>query len=243
MFVAAGDVKETDGVMRMEGSDFMNIAIDGPAGAGKSSIAKLVAKEMGFVYVDTGAMFRAMAYFFLNHGIDPGDGAAVAENCDGISIRMEYQDGAQHIYLNGTDVSSEIRQEEVGKAASVVAKYPVVRTRLLALQRTMAAENDVIMDGRDIGTVVLPDAEAKIYLTASSRVRAERRFKELRDKGEECDLEKIEADIIARDEQDMNREVAPLKQAEDAVLVDTSEMSMPEVAARIREIAAGRAAE
>ncbi len=215
----------------------MNIAIDGPAGAGKSSIAKLVAKEMDFIYVDTGAMFRAMAYYFLSSGIDTRDEEAVSAGCSSIRIQIEYQEGVQHIYLNDTDVSSEIRKEEVGKNASVVAKYPVVRTKLLELQRAMAAENNVIMDGRDIGTVVLPDAEAKIFLTASSRVRAERRYKELTEKGEDCDLDRIEADIIARDEQDMNREIAPLKAADDAVLVDTSYMTIPEVVAAIRGIA------
>lgn len=215
----------------------MNIAIDGPAGAGKSSIAKLVAKEMDFIYVDTGAMFRAMAYYFLSSGIDTQDEEAVSAGCPSIRIRIEYQEGAQHIFLNDTDVSSEIRKEEVGKNASVVAKYPEVRTKLLELQRAMAAENNVIMDGRDIGTVVLPDAEAKIFLTASSRVRAERRYKELTEKWEDCDLDRIEADIIARDEQDMNREIAPLRAADDAVLVDTSYMTIPEVVAAIRGIA------
>lgn len=219
------------------GGIIVKIAIDGPAGAGKSSIAKIVAKEMNFIYVDTGAMFRAMAYYCLSHGIDTGDEAAVAAGCDDITIAIRYEDGVQHIYLNDADVSGEIRQEEVGKNASVVAKYPVIRTKLLELQRAMAASQDVIMDGRDIGTVVLPDAETKIFLTASARVRAQRRYKELQEKGEDCDLEKIEADIIARDEQDMNREIAPLRQAEDAVLVDTSDLTIPEVVAKIREIA------
>lgn len=215
----------------------MNIAIDGPAGAGKSSIAKRVAEELSFVYVDTGAMFRTMAYYFLQNGIDTADEAAVAENCDKIEIRIEYRDGEQHIFLNEKDVSSEIRKEEVGKNASVVAKYSVVREKLLQLQRKMAEVNDVIMDGRDIGTVVLPDAEVKIFLTASSRVRAERRYKELTEKGENCNLDEIERDIIARDEQDMNREIAPLKQAEDAVLVDSSFMTIDEVVETIQKIA------
>ena len=200
----------------------MKIAIDGPAGAGKSSIAKLVAKKLSFVYVDTGAMFRTVAYYFLSQGKDPSDAEMVTEECEKISISIEYKDGAQHIFLDGTDVSTEIRQEEVGKNASVVAKNQAVRNRLLALQRQMAEKQDVIMDGRDIGTVVLPDAQVKIYLTASASVRAERRYKELVEKGETCNLKKIEEDIIARDEQDMNREIAPLKQAEDAVLVDSS---------------------
>ena len=214
----------------------MKIAIDGPAGAGKSSIAKLVAKKLSFVYVDTGAMFRTVAYYFLSQGKDPSDAEMVTEECEKISISIEYKDGAQHIFLDGTDVSTEIRQEEVGKNASVVAKNQAVRNRLLALQRQMAEKQDVIMDGRDIGTVVLPDAQVKIYLTASASVRAERRYKELVEKGETCDLKKIEEDIIARDEQDMNREIAPLKQAEDAVLVDSSHMTIEEVVDKIIEI-------
>ncbi len=215
----------------------MNIAIDGPAGAGKSSIARLVAKEMSFIYVDTGAMFRTMAYYFLKNGIDTSDEETVNTGCDRIDIRIEYQNDDQHIFLNGTDVSNEIRQEEVGKNASVVARYNKVRAKLLELQRQMAASYDVIMDGRDIGTVVLPDAEVKIFLTASSGVRAKRRYNELRQKGIDCNLKEIERDIIARDEQDMNREIAPLKQAEDAVLVDTSDMTIDEVVERIKNIA------
>lgn len=214
----------------------MKIAIDGPAGAGKSSIAKLVAKKLSFVYVDTGAMFRTVAYYFLSQGKDPSDAEMVTEECEKISISIEYKDGAQHIFLDGTDVSTEIRQEEVGKNASVVAKNQAVRNRLLALQRQMAEKQDVIMDGRDIGTVVLPDAQVKIYLTASASVRAERRYKELVEKGETRNLKKIEEDIIARDEQDMNREIAPLKQAEDAVLVDSSYMTIEEVVDKIIEI-------
>lgn len=205
-------------------------------GAGKSSIAKLVAKKLSFVYVDTGAMFRTVAYYFLSQGKDPSDAEMVTEECEKISISIEYKDGAQHIFLDGTDVSTEIRQEEVGKNASVVAKNQAVRNRLLALQRQMAEKQDVIMDGRDIGTVVLPDAQVKIYLTASASVRAERRYKELVEKGETCNLKKIEEDIIARDEQDMNREIAPLKQAEDAVLVDSSYMTIEEVVDKIIEI-------
>lgn len=215
----------------------MNIAIDGPAGAGKSSIARLAAKKMNYVYVDTGAMFRTMAYYFLTHDVDPMEEEQVNANCDKIRIEVAYHAGEQHIFLNGEDVSREIRREEVGNTASVVAKYTKVRNKLLELQRGLAASTDVIMDGRDIGTVVLPDAECKIYLTASSRVRAERRYKELQEKGETCDLDQIEADIIARDEQDMNRETAPLRQAEDAILVDSSNMTIDEVVSRIIELA------
>ena len=214
----------------------MNIAIDGPAGAGKSSIAKLVAKELSYVYVDTGAMFRAMAYFFLSRGLDVYDEDIIREHCAKIQVGIEYPEGIQHILLNGMDVSEEIRKEQVGKAASVVARYEIIREKLLELQRKLASEQDVIMDGRDIGTVVLPDAQVKIYLTASSAVRAERRYKELTDKGETCDLAEIEKGIIARDTQDMNREIAPLRQAEDAVCLDTSDLTIPEVVEKIKEI-------
>lgn len=215
----------------------MNIAIDGPAGAGKSSIAKLVAKKMNYVYVDTGAMFRTMALYFLKQQLDTTDKTVVEQNCGDIQIRMEYQNGEQHIFLGDEDVSLDIRKEEVGKQASVIAKYPVVRTKLLNLQRELAARNNVIMDGRDIGTVVLPDAECKVYLTASPHVRAMRRYKELQEKGQICELEVIEADIIARDNEDMNREIAPLTQAADAFLVDSSDMSIEEVVAKICELA------
>ena len=215
----------------------MKIAIDGPAGAGKSSIAKMLAKELNFVYVDTGAMFRAIALFFLNQNIDPGNEQAVKERIDEIQIRLGYEDGEQKIFLNGEDVSGVIRREEVGKNASTVAKNQAVRTKLLDLQREIANDGDVIMDGRDIGTVVLPDAEVKIYLTASVEVRAKRRYKELEAKGEHCVLSDIEKDIEARDEQDMNRKISPLKKADDAVLVDTSDMTIAEVVKKIREIA------
>lgn len=220
----------------------MNIAIDGPAGAGKSSIARLVAKKLNYVYVDTGAMFRTMAYYFLTHDIDPKKEESVNANFDAIHIEIQYEDGDQHIFLNGEDVSQAIRQEKVGETASIIAKYTKVREKLLDLQRKLAASTDVIMDGRDIGTVVLPDAPCKIYLTASPRVRAMRRYKELVEKGVDCDLDQIEKDIIERDEQDMNREIAPLRQAEDAVLLDSSDLSIDEVVDRIMELAerAGR---
>lgn len=214
----------------------MNIAIDGPAGAGKSSIAKLVAKKLSFVYVDTGAMFRTMAYYFLTHGIDTKDEEAVSKACEEIQIRISYEDGVQHVFLGGQDVSEEIRKEEVGKNASVIAPYAKVREKLLSLQRKMASETQVIMDGRDIGTVVLPDADVKIFLTASAKVRANRRYLELQEKGEVCDIDEIEKDIIARDERDMNREIAPLKQAEDAFLLDSSDMTIDEVVEKIMQI-------
>lgn len=211
----------------------MNIAIDGPAGAGKSSIAKLVAQKLSFIYVDTGAMYRTIALYFLKNGIEPSNQELVESRCDEIDIRLAHEDGSQQIYLNGERVSEEIRKEEVGNNASVVAAYGAVRKKLVALQQQIAAASDVIMDGRDIGTVVLPDAEVKIYLTASPAVRAERRYKELTEKGIDCDLKQIEKDIIARDEQDMNREISPLRQAEDAVLVDSSDMTIEEVVERI----------
>lgn len=218
----------------------MNIAIDGPAGAGKSTIAKLTAKKLSFVYIDTGAMYRTMAYYFLKHGIDTGEEKAVAEHCEEIEIRIAYEDGEQQIFLNEVNVSKEIRGEEVGNQASVVAAHEVVREKLVALQRQMAASTDVIMDGRDIGTVVLPDAELKIYLTASSAVRADRRYKELQEKGVDCDRKKIEEDIILRDKQDMNREISPLKQAEDAVYLDSSDMTIDAVVEKIVTLAEGK---
>ena len=188
-----------------------------------------MAKKLSFVYLDTGAMYRTIALYVLKNQIAPSDEAAVVAKLDDIEITLSHKNGEQQIFLNGENVSKEIRKEEVGKTASVVAKYGKVREKLVSLQQKIASENDVIMDGRDIGTVVLPNAEVKIYLTAGSRVRAERRYKELQEKGETCDLDQIEKDIILRDEQDMNREISPLRQADDAVLVDSSDMSIEEV--------------
>ena len=215
-----------------------NIAIDGPAGAGKSTIAKTLAKELGFVYVDTGAMNRAMAYFFLQKGIDKDDEAGITAAVDGADVTIRYEDGAQQVLLNGENITGSLRTEQVGNMASATSIYPAVRTKLVALQQKLAKTTDVIMDGRDIGTCVLPDAQVKIYLTASVETRAARRYKELIEKGESADLEKIAADIEERDYRDMHREMSPLRQAEDAVLVDSSEMSIDEVVAVIREIAA-----
>lgn len=216
--------------------NIMNIAIDGPAGAGKSSIAKLVAERLSFIYIDTGAMYRTMALYFMNRGIDTKDQMLVESRCGEIDIQIHYENGEQQIFLNGENVSVEIREEQVGNEASVVASYGKVREKFVALQRSMAASSDVIMDGRDIGTVVLPNADVKIYLTASSAVRAERRYKELTEKGAVCDLKKIEEDIKIRDYQDMNREISPLKQAEDAVLVDSSDMTIDQVIEEIVSI-------
>lgn len=206
-----------------------NIAIDGPAGAGKSTIAKMVAKKLNFIYVDTGAMYRAIALYLLRSGIDTANEAAVSEAVKNADITIRYQDGSQQVILNGEDVSGKIRTEEVGNTASATSVYPAVRAHLLELQRSLAASQNVIMDGRDIGTCILPDAEAKIYLTASSRVRALRRYKELTEKGTMCNLEEIEQDIIDRDYRDMHREIAPLTQAADAVLLDSSEMTIDQV--------------
>lgn len=210
-----------------------NVAIDGPAGAGKSTIAKAVAKKLNLIYVDTGAMYRAMALYMLRHGVNLQDTEKIIENCKETDITIRYEDGVQVVLLNGENVNAFLRTEEVGKAASAVSAIPQVRKKLVELQHKLAAESDCIMDGRDIGTCVLPNAQTKIYLTASSEVRAKRRYDELVAKGEECDLEQIRADIEERDYRDMHREVSPLKQAEDAILVDTSEMTVDEVIEKI----------
>ena len=205
------------------------IAIDGPAGAGKSTIARRVARLKNFIYVDTGAMYRAMAYYLYQQKVNPQDEKAVSEKCQGAHITIQYIDGEQVVLLNGENVNPYLRTEEVGNMASVTSKNPKVRERLTLLQKELAAQNDVVMDGRDIGTCVLPHADVKIYLTASVEVRAKRRYDELMAKGEQCDIQQIEEDIAKRDEQDMNREIAPLKRAEDAVLVDSSYMTIDEV--------------
>ena len=210
-----------------------NIAIDGPAGAGKSTIAKMAAKKLDFIYVDTGAMYRAMALYFLRREIDAKDEKKIAEACEHINVTIAYQEGEQQVLLNGENVNAFIRTEEVSMMTSNTSKYPAVREKLLYLQRELAAANNVIMDGRDIGTCVLPDAELKIYLTASASERAKRRYLEQKDRGVESDLAQIERDIIARDEQDMNREIAPLKQADDAIYLDTSDMTIEEVVTKI----------
>ena len=188
---------------------------------------------MKFVYVDTGAMYRAMALYFIKNGIRPEDGEKISEKCRNADITICHVDGEQVVLLDGENVNERIRTEEVGNMASVSSVNPEVRKKLVELQQSLARRVDVVMDGRDIGTCVLPDADVKIYLTASSAVRAKRRYEELRAKGVECDLKKIEQDIIERDERDMNRELSPLRQAEDAVLVDSSDMTIEEVAEKI----------
>lgn len=214
----------------------MNIAIDGPAGAGKSTIARLAAKELGFVYVDTGAMYRAIALYLLDNKTDIYNEEELKRALSHININIVYENNVQHVFLDLVDVSEEIRSEKVGNMASTSSALSPVREKLLDLQRDIAAKNDVIMDGRDIGTNILPNAELKIYLTASVDVRAKRRFDELKLKGENPDLEDIKKGIETRDYQDMNRDIAPLKQAEDAVLIDSSDMTIAEVVDKIIDL-------
>lgn len=205
-----------------------NIAIDGPAGAGKSTIAKKIANKLGYIYVDTGAMYRAMALYLLRENIDPSETAKIDAKCEEADITIGYENGEQIVYLNGENVNGLIRTEEVGNMASASSPNPNVRKKMVKLQKKMAASKDVVMDGRDIGTCVLPEAQVKVYLTADSRVRAQRRYKELMAKGVPCDLDTIEQDIIERDHQDMTRENSPLTQAADAVLIDSSHMTIDE---------------
>ena len=212
-----------------------NIAIDGPAGAGKSTIAKKLAADLGYVYVDTGAMYRAMAYYFLQNHIDASDEQAIAAACPKVDVTIQYMGGEQQVILNGENVTGLIRTEEVSKMASVTSANPAVRATLLDLQRDLAAKEDVLMDGRDIGTNILPHAQLKIYLTASVETRAKRRFLEQQEKGDTHTLEEIEEEIRDRDQRDMSREIAPLRQAEDAILVDSSDLSIDEVVERIKE--------
>ena len=207
-----------------------SIAIDGPAGAGKSTIAKLIAKKKNYIYVDTGAMYRAMALFFLESGISADEQDKISNACKDVDVTISYENGEQVVWLNGRNVNGLIRTEEVGRMASASSVNKDVREKLVDLQRALAQKESVVMDGRDIGTCVLPNANVKVYLTASSRVRAVRRYEELQAKGEACDLDVIEKDIIERDYRDMHRDISPLKQADDAVLLDSSDMTIEEVA-------------
>lgn len=216
-----------------------NVAVDGPAGAGKSTIARLVAGKLGLIYVDTGAMYRAITVFLLREKVDLSDEKAVADKCGEADITIRYREDEQVVILNGENVNRLLRTEEVSRLTSVVSAQPAVREKLRSLQIRLAAESDCIMDGRDIGTCVLPNADVKIYLTASSAVRAERRYAEQCARGIACDLGQIQKDIEERDYRDMHREVAPLVQAPDAVLVDTSEMTIEEVAQHIISLCGG----
>jgi len=215
-----------------------SIAIDGPAGAGKSTIARMLAKEMGYYYVDTGAIYRTVAYFLDLLGISPKDVDGVTRYIDELTVEIEYdEDGKQHMLMNGMDVTDDIRTQDISQKASLVSAHAVVRETLLDMQRDMAKKHNVIMDGRDIGTVVLPKATVKIFLTASAEVRAKRRCDELIAKGQKAQYEKVLKEIQQRDYQDTHREVAPLKLARDSIKVDTSEMTIEEVVAAIRKIA------
>jgi cytidylate kinase len=213
-----------------------NVAIDGPAGAGKSTIAKIVAKEKGFVYVDTGAMFRALAIYFIRQGIKADEHEKISASLSGADVTIEYINGEQQVLLNGENVTPILRTEEVGNMASASSVNGDVRAKMKELQQKLAATTNVVMDGRDIGTVILPNAQVKVYLTASVEVRADRRYKELVEKGLEADLEKIKKDIEERDYRDMNRDIAPLRQAEDATLVDSSYLTIEESAAVIMNL-------
>ena len=215
----------------------ISIAIDGPAGAGKSTIAKALAKELGYHYVDTGAIYRTVAYFLDLLGISPKDVDGVERYIDELTIAIEYdEEGKQHMLMNGMDVSDEIRTQDISQKASLVSAHKVVRDMLLDMQRSVAKKHNVIMDGRDIGTVVLPKATVKIFLTASAEVRAKRRTDELTAKGQKVSYEQTLKDIQQRDYQDMNRPIAPLKQAKDAVLLDTSDLSVEQVIDRMKQI-------
>lgn len=212
------------------------IAIDGPSGTGKSTTAKILAKDLSFIYIDTGAMYRAVGLYCYRNNIDIDNEEDVIKSLDNIKINIFYKDGNQEIELNGEIVSKEIRENHISKCASVVSQYKEVRERLVALQQELAKKNSVIMDGRDIGTVVLPDADLKIYLVASNDVRAERRYKELIEKGQDVDLEKIKEELKERDFRDSNRENSPLKQADDAILLDNSNMTIEEVVEKVKQL-------
>ena len=219
----------------------INIAIDGPSGAGKSTVAKALAKELHFVYVDTGAMYRAIGVYVRGHGIDKNNADAVIAALPDISVSLDYaEDGTQIVRLNGEDVSTVIRENEISLYASTVSKIPEVRARLLSLQREMAQTHNVIMDGRDIGTVVLPDAQLKVFMFASPEARADRRTKELLEKGQTVDYETILAEINARDEQDRTRSVSPAIPADDAVMLDNSGLDIDGTVGAIRDMLAER---
>ncbi len=211
----------------------MVITIDGPAGSGKSTVAKIVAKELGFLYLDTGAIYRALGYLALSKGIDLNDEDKVVKLIDEMELDIKIQEGSQRIYLNKEDISEKIRTEEIGMAASTVSKHPKVRKALLDLQRRFALKNNLVAEGRDTGTVVFPEAKVKIFLTATPEVRAKRRLKELKEKGMHVNYNEILESILKRDRQDSERETAPLKPADDAVIIDTSELTVEEVVEKV----------
>ena len=218
----------------------MKIAIDGPAGAGKSTIAKLLAKKLGILYLDTGAMYRAVGLKAIENGIDVTDETAVKKMLDSTTVDVKSEEGVQHVYLDGKDVTGKIREHRVSKAASDISAVPCVRYKMVDLQREIAARCDTVLDGRDIGTFVLPNAEYKIFLTASVAERARRRYEELKAKGEECTLESVASDIEKRDYNDSHRALAPLRKADDAVEIDTTDLSIEEVADKITALIGGR---
>lgn len=213
-----------------------NIAIDGPAGAGKSTIARRTAQELSFIYVDTGALYRALAVFLVDEGVSPEDTEKVKEAVKSVKVSVAYENGEQQVLVNGKNVTDRLRAESAGNMASTISAIPAVRAALLDLQRDLAKAHDVLMDGRDIGTNVLPNAELKIYLTASVETRAERRYRDLQEKGVEKPLSEIKKEIEERDHRDMTRAIAPLKQAEDAVYLDTSHMNIDEVVEAIKKL-------
>ena len=213
-----------------------SIAIDGPAGAGKSTIARMTAKRLDLIYIDTGSMYRAVAYYFINNKISLESKESVENACSAIDIKLTYINDKQQVILNGNNITAFLREESISKMASSVAQLSSVRQMLVELQRNLAEQGRIIMDGRDIGTCVLPNADIKVYLTASSNVRAKRRFDELSQAGVSCDLDTIEKDIISRDQEDMNREISPLVQAKDAILLDTSNMSIQQVVEKLYTI-------
>lgn len=218
----------------------MNVAIDGPAGAGKSTIAKKVASELGYIYIDTGAMYRTLALACIRKGYKAEDEENVCSECEKVNVELTHKDGEQVMLLNGENVNGLIRTEEVSRMTSSISTYKRVRQKLLDLQRDIAKKNDILMDGRDIGTFVLPNAEVKIYLTASVETRAKRRYDEQIGRGIECDIEDIKKDIEERDYRDMHRDIAPLKQADDAIVVDSSYMDIEQVTEKIIEIIKSR---